>query len=235
MKFLAIATFVAFCAVCSSTDQDVAGLVINGQDADIRDYPYMANVFHFTLPTCGGAILTQRSVLTVSLIVDGVGRVASNFNFRLPIAWQRVFHNRVLLMLWLDHPTEVEREGSAIELWEFSYIPITFPVQIFTTSPLSERQRDSLLAKMYSQYNWPTETPGPVRLEFSLVGDSLAMDYFQDEPIYSRKWTSEPFRTSFARKCTASHIVDSMSSIRKFAFSADRELQYVEEIPVLHW
>lgn len=66
MKFIAIAAFFAFCATLSSADEAVNEFVLNGQDADIRDHPYMAQVWTLVLPLCGGAILTQRSVLTVS-------------------------------------------------------------------------------------------------------------------------------------------------------------------------
>lgn len=63
---MVIASFLAFCAIHSSADEAVNGFVVNGEDANIRDYPYMAKVWNTLLPTCGGAILTQRSVLTVT-------------------------------------------------------------------------------------------------------------------------------------------------------------------------
>lgn len=66
---LAVFAFVLAVAVVgtSAIDQNVAEFVVNGEDASIEDYPYMAKVWTLMLPACGGAILTQRSVLTVNL------------------------------------------------------------------------------------------------------------------------------------------------------------------------
>lgn len=66
MKFIAIATFLVVCVVYSSADKAVNDLIVNGEDADIRDYPYMAKVWNTLWAACGGAILTERSVLTVT-------------------------------------------------------------------------------------------------------------------------------------------------------------------------
>lgn len=69
MKFIAFALFLSFFATLISADGAVSEFVVNGQDADIRDYPYMAKVWTITWPNCGGAILNQRSVLTVSSLL----------------------------------------------------------------------------------------------------------------------------------------------------------------------
>jgi secreted trypsin-like serine protease len=39
--------------------------IIGGENALSKDYPYMAGVLNFGLPSCGGSIITARSVLTV--------------------------------------------------------------------------------------------------------------------------------------------------------------------------
>lgn len=61
-----MATLLAFSAVYSSADQNVDRFVVNGEDALIQDHPYMAKVWNLNYPTCGGAILSPRNVLTVS-------------------------------------------------------------------------------------------------------------------------------------------------------------------------
>lgn len=66
MKFLAIAVVFTIWAACSSADKDVSNFIVNGDDADIREFPYMAKVWNVNWAACGGAILTPRSVLTVS-------------------------------------------------------------------------------------------------------------------------------------------------------------------------
>lgn len=70
MRLIAVASFLlAFSAVhlsADSLDLDVDSFVVNGEDALIQDYPYMAKVWTVNFPTCGGAILSPRNVLTVS-------------------------------------------------------------------------------------------------------------------------------------------------------------------------
>lgn len=69
MKFIVLASFLTFLAVSTSADQNVSEFVVNGEDASIRDFPYMAKVWNLNWPACGGAILTSRSVLTVRKII----------------------------------------------------------------------------------------------------------------------------------------------------------------------
>lgn len=40
--------------------------IVGGSDATVEEYPYMAGVFNLGLPTCGGAIINTRSVLTAA-------------------------------------------------------------------------------------------------------------------------------------------------------------------------
>jgi hypothetical protein len=65
MKFyvlvLILVGLASFSAVFAASE-----FVVNGEDASIRDHPYMAKVWNLRFPSCGGAILTSRSVLTVS-------------------------------------------------------------------------------------------------------------------------------------------------------------------------
>ena len=41
-----------------------SNFVVGGENATIQDYPYMAGVLNFGIPSCGGSIITARSVLT---------------------------------------------------------------------------------------------------------------------------------------------------------------------------
>lgn len=65
MKFHAVVSILFVCAFYASADQDASPFVVNGEDARIEDFPYMAKVWNLRYPLCGGAILTSRSVLTV--------------------------------------------------------------------------------------------------------------------------------------------------------------------------
>jgi hypothetical protein len=67
MKFLLCASSLLVLAVgLSSQDEGVSQLIVNGENARIEDHPYMVNVASTGLSYCGGAIITQRSVVTVS-------------------------------------------------------------------------------------------------------------------------------------------------------------------------
>lgn len=70
MKFIAVTSILflslAIFSSAEKEEEEISQHVVNGEDANIEDHPYMANVFTLGLPTCGGAILTSRSVLTVS-------------------------------------------------------------------------------------------------------------------------------------------------------------------------
>jgi secreted trypsin-like serine protease len=65
MKVL-IAALLAFCFAFAAADGD-SNFIVGGEYADISDYPYMAGVLNFGLPSCGGSIITARSVLTVKI------------------------------------------------------------------------------------------------------------------------------------------------------------------------
>jgi hypothetical protein len=65
MNFKAIALIIFCSFICASSQEGISQHVVNGEDARIEDYPYMAHIFTTRLPTCGGAILTPRSVLSV--------------------------------------------------------------------------------------------------------------------------------------------------------------------------
>jgi secreted trypsin-like serine protease len=47
--------------------EDSSKFIVNGSDATVQEYPYMAGVLNFGLSTCGGSIISQRSVLTVKM------------------------------------------------------------------------------------------------------------------------------------------------------------------------
>ena len=61
--------FGLFIASASSFAEDTSNFIVGGSDATIRDYPYMAGVLNFGVSTCGGSILTSRSILTVGLVI----------------------------------------------------------------------------------------------------------------------------------------------------------------------
>lgn len=44
--------------------------LINGLDASINTYPYMAGIHTNSVFTCGGAIINFRSILTVRNLTD---------------------------------------------------------------------------------------------------------------------------------------------------------------------
>jgi hypothetical protein len=93
MRFIAFVTLLAACAVLSSADQAVNEFVINGEDASIKDFPYMAKVWNLNWPACGGAILTSRSVLTVSIFDHKFDHI---FNLHL------IFFFRQLIVCFLE-------------------------------------------------------------------------------------------------------------------------------------
>lgn len=53
-------------AVLAVVAADKTAFIVGGQDATVEDHPYMAAVFNFGLPSCGGAIISTRSVLTAA-------------------------------------------------------------------------------------------------------------------------------------------------------------------------
>lgn len=65
MKFILYTSFLLILSCSSTFQEEISSYVINGEDARIEEHPYMAHVYSLMLPTCGGSILTRRSVLTV--------------------------------------------------------------------------------------------------------------------------------------------------------------------------
>ena len=46
--------------------------IIGGQNADIGEYPWMAEMYYFNLPSCAGTLISEDYVLTAAQCVDGV-------------------------------------------------------------------------------------------------------------------------------------------------------------------
>ena len=46
--------------------------VIGGQDADVGEYPFMAELFYFNLKMCAGTLISEDYVLTAAQCLDGV-------------------------------------------------------------------------------------------------------------------------------------------------------------------
>lgn len=65
MKLRLSVLFFAIAAVTSASE-DTSSFIVGGTDATIEDYPYMAGVFNFGLPSCGGTIISSRTVLTAA-------------------------------------------------------------------------------------------------------------------------------------------------------------------------
>jgi secreted trypsin-like serine protease len=63
MRLILLVLFAFFVAAEASKNEE---FIVGGEDASISDYPYMAGVLNFGLPSCGGSIITSRSVLTVN-------------------------------------------------------------------------------------------------------------------------------------------------------------------------
>jgi secreted trypsin-like serine protease len=55
------------CALALSliSAEETNSFIVRGENATIQQYPFMAGIFNFGIPTCGGAIINSRSVLTV--------------------------------------------------------------------------------------------------------------------------------------------------------------------------
>lgn len=45
---------------------DPAGFIVDGEEATIEEFPYMAGVVNLGLTSCGGSIINSRSVLTAA-------------------------------------------------------------------------------------------------------------------------------------------------------------------------
>jgi secreted trypsin-like serine protease len=59
--------FLAAFIVFASCDEEVSTFIVNGRNASIEEFPYMAGVFTRGWFTCGGAILNSRTILTVRM------------------------------------------------------------------------------------------------------------------------------------------------------------------------
>ena len=46
--------------------------IIGGQNADIGEYPWMAEMYYFNLPSCAATLISEEYVLTAAQCVDGV-------------------------------------------------------------------------------------------------------------------------------------------------------------------
>lgn len=64
--FLALSLLTLLIAFASSNEES-SKFIVGGEDATIREHPYMAGIFNFGWPLCGGSIINARSVLTVRL------------------------------------------------------------------------------------------------------------------------------------------------------------------------
>lgn len=66
MKFVSIILLILIASNFSHLSaEEISGSIVNGEDASIQDYPYMAKVWVTFYAMCGGSILSSRSVLTV--------------------------------------------------------------------------------------------------------------------------------------------------------------------------
>lgn len=54
------------CAGLVTSSDNVSGFIVDGEDAFIEDYPYMAGIMNLGLSSCGGSIINSRSVLTAA-------------------------------------------------------------------------------------------------------------------------------------------------------------------------
>lgn len=67
MKTFGVALILAFAIFSASADQDLSKFIVNGEDASIKDFPFLAKVWNLNWAACGGAIISTRSVLTVKI------------------------------------------------------------------------------------------------------------------------------------------------------------------------
>lgn len=58
----------ALCGILvnSAFAEENSNFIVGGSDATIEEYPYMAGILNFGWSSCGGTIITPRSILTVS-------------------------------------------------------------------------------------------------------------------------------------------------------------------------
>ncbi|KAG5669744.1 hypothetical protein PVAND_000038 [Polypedilum vanderplanki] len=72
MKFIALTSFFFICLISFSFQEELSQFIVNGENANIQDHPYMVNIASTGFSYCGGAILTQRSVVTAAHCLLGV-------------------------------------------------------------------------------------------------------------------------------------------------------------------
>lgn len=61
-----LATFVLFTFFGIVSSKNASSYIVGGNDASVENYPYTARILNFGIPSCGGAVISARSVLTVS-------------------------------------------------------------------------------------------------------------------------------------------------------------------------
>lgn len=59
--------FLVFCGlfVDFAACEETSNFIVGGSNATVEEFPYMAAIMNFGWPTCGGAIVNSRSILTV--------------------------------------------------------------------------------------------------------------------------------------------------------------------------
>ena len=57
-----------------STVHELDFQIIGGQNADIGEYPWMAEMYYFNLPSCAATLISEDYILTAAQCVDGVSR-----------------------------------------------------------------------------------------------------------------------------------------------------------------
>jgi secreted trypsin-like serine protease len=67
--------FLAFVA-----SEENSNFIVGGRNATIEEYPYMAGILNFGLSSCGGSIITPRSILTVKIFQDCYATSIYDFN-----------------------------------------------------------------------------------------------------------------------------------------------------------
>jgi secreted trypsin-like serine protease len=65
MKLIIVALFGVFSNFALADEG--SKFIVGGSDATIEEYPYMAGILNFGWSSCGGTIINQRSILTVSI------------------------------------------------------------------------------------------------------------------------------------------------------------------------
>jgi trypsin len=64
MKFIFLV--ISFLFAVASSSEDNSKFIVGGRDATIEEFPYMAKISNLGWPSCGGAIINSRSVLSAA-------------------------------------------------------------------------------------------------------------------------------------------------------------------------